>query len=190
MRNTLDALLRQLVFRNVGRHPKTAQDLPALSDMGKKLDLEVARLAVWKLARPLVSDRMSLQHLHKMAFDLPVHLLPDHLSQVLAENVLDGKTEKPGVRLVGEAATQVLVIRDGHGRNVVGDQAQLLCTIAQGLFRLLARGDVCADTAVALERAGLIEHRIPTDRDMPLGAVGPEARELEIAERPVRDFEL
>ena len=46
MRNTLDALLRQLVFRNVGNNRKPAQDLSLVSDMGKKLDLEVAELTV------------------------------------------------------------------------------------------------------------------------------------------------
>src|SRR5450759_3348050 len=142
MRNTLDALFHQLVFGNVGRHRKTAQGLPTLPDMRQKLDLEVAGLAVCKLARPMVSHRMSLQHLRKMAFDLPVRLLPDHLLQVLAENVLDGKTEKLGKYLVSEAATQVLIPRDGHGRNVVDKQAQLRCAFAQGFFRLLARSDV------------------------------------------------
>ena len=34
-----------------------------------------------------------------MGFDLLVRLLPDHLLQVLAENVLDGKTEELGERL-------------------------------------------------------------------------------------------
>src|ERR1035437_9161652 len=46
--------------------------------------------------------------------------------------------------------------------------------------------DVLSYAAVALERARLIEHRIPADRDMLLGAIQAEARELEIAERPVR----
>src|SRR5450759_4513033 len=87
MRNTLDALLRQLVFRNVGRHHKTAQDLPLVSDLRQKLDLDVAGFTILELAGSFVSDRMSLQHLHKMAFDLAVHLLPQDLPHVLADNV-------------------------------------------------------------------------------------------------------
>ena len=94
------------------------------------------------------------------------------------------RPKNPVEHLVGEAATQVLIPGDGHGRNVVGEQAQLLRAIAQGLLGSLARGDVGADAAVARESAGRIEYRIAADRDMPLAAVGPEARELEIAERP------
>jgi len=79
-----DAFLRQLVFGYVGHHRKTAQDLSLLADMRQSPGLEVAALAVRKLARPLVSDRMPLQHLREMALDLSVHLLSDHLAQVPA----------------------------------------------------------------------------------------------------------
>lgn len=61
---------------------------------------------------------------------------------MLAENVPDGKTEKLGEHLVGEAAAQVLIPEHGHGRNVVGEQAQLLRAFTQGLFRPLALSDV------------------------------------------------
>ena len=66
-----------------------------------------------------------------MAFDLAVDLFPDDLAQVFADNVRRAKTEKIRVALVGEEVAEVLVIRDGHGRNVVGEQAQFLFTPSQ-----------------------------------------------------------
>ena len=142
MRDSLNAFLCQLVFGNVGGHRKTAQNPPLVSDMRHQLDLDVAGLAVCKLARPLVSDRMSLQHFQEMALDLPVRLLLDQLSHVLAENGLDGKTEKRGKPHVGEAATQVLIEKGGHRRHVVGEQAQALHALAQPAPD---RADVSAD---------------------------------------------
>ena len=171
MRHTLDALLCQLVLGDVGRQRKTAQDFPLVSDMRYQHDFDVAEFAILELARPLVSDRMAPQHLRKMAFDLLVHVLAQNLAHVLADNVPGVQTEKLGKHLVGETATQVLVPGDGHGRRVVGEQAQLLHALAQGLLRQPARCDVGADAAVAFERTGLVEHRVAADRDKPLGAL-------------------
>lgn len=53
-----DALLDLLVFCDVGRHRETAQGLPLVSCMRQQLDLEMANLTVFELARPLVGDRM------------------------------------------------------------------------------------------------------------------------------------
>src|ERR1035437_1482597 len=102
MRNTLDALFGQLVFGNVGGHGKTAQHLSLLSDMRQQPDLDVARFAIWEPAHSLVSDRVSLQHLHKIAFDLAVDLLPDDLAQVLAQEVGLAMTEKLRIALIDE----------------------------------------------------------------------------------------
>ena len=45
MRHALDALLRQHLFRNVGRHGKTAQDLPLVPDMRHQLHLDACAFA-------------------------------------------------------------------------------------------------------------------------------------------------
>src|SRR5471030_2451416 len=114
MRNTLDALLHQLMFRDIGRHHKTAKYLPLVSDLRQNFDLEEAGLLIRKLARPLVSDRMSLQHLRKMAFDLAVDPFPNDLTQVLAQNVSRAMTKKFRIALIDEQEAQVAVKRGGH----------------------------------------------------------------------------
>src|ERR1700674_2750498 len=123
MRNTLDALLGQVVLRDVGYHVKAAHDLLLVPDMRQEFDLQITRFTILEPAGTSVSDRIPLQYLHKMAFELPIHLLPQDDPHVLADNVLE--PEELGKDLVGEAATQILVPGDGHGRNVVGEQAQL-----------------------------------------------------------------
>ena len=67
----------------------------------------------------------------------------------------------------------------------LGQTAKTRLALRQGAFCPLALGDVPAHAAVALERAGCIEHRIPADLDMARGAVSRQARVFEIAEWPV-----
>ncbi len=116
----------------------------------------------------------------------PVHLLAQDRLRVPPYHVLARKAEELREDLVGEAATKVLVPRDGHGGNVVGEKAQLLLVVAQGLFRLLADRDIRADSAVTRKPPLGVEERIRADRQMQLAAVERAARELEVANRYVR----
>src|SRR5258708_3294041 len=186
MRYALDALLRQLMLRNVGGHREPAHHFAFLSHMRQKLDLEIAGFTGLRRVGALVMNRMSLQHLHKIALDFPVHRVAQDVAYVLADKVLDGKAIKLGKCLACKMTTPVLIPVRGHCGNVGGEQAQLVCRFTQGTLRPHALGNVGTDPAGALARARGIEYRISTDRDIAFGTVGTEARELEIAKRLVR----
>ncbi len=150
MRDALDALFRELVFRDVGRHRKAAEDFSLVADMRQQLDLDVAGFAVLRAVDPLVGHRMPEQHLSEMVFDLPVDRLAEDFAHVPADDVVDGDAEKFGVVPVDEAAAQLVVPGHGHRGHVIGEQAQFLGAFAQGLLRADALG-------VVVEHRDLVE---------------------------------
>src|SRR5262245_4691134 len=81
----------------------------------------------------------------------------------------------------------VLEAADQHRvRARAEDPGEELARLAQLRFGLLLRGDVAADTAVAAEAAGRVEHRLAARQAIAHPAVGGAPDDQEVAERLVR----
>src|SRR6185503_19823436 len=82
MRDPLDPLFGQLVFRDIGNHGETTYGFASGSDAWQEFDLMVADFAAAENAVLLIGNRMALHRPRDMVLDLPLYLLSHHLQNV------------------------------------------------------------------------------------------------------------